>query len=151
VGTTPEAFANDANRTDLYNNSASQVRKKVPVDWVLDGLEVYNYGNANNNKRMTPKVDAGYVELFNQQGFTLYRNVDKAATEAIPENAGKIVTGYALGTQGITINEQVINGTTDPSGIDAEASIKNGARIVYKNTANSSNDFHQRRKASLRN
>jgi hypothetical protein len=149
-GTTPEAFANDANRKDLYGGSATQVRQKLPVEWVIDGIEVFNYGNANNQKRLTPTIDAGYIDLFNQHGFTLYRNVDKEATEAIAENAGKIVYNYNLGTQNIAIGDQIINGTTDPSGIDAEASTKNGARIVYKDTNNSTNDFHQRKEASLR-
>ena len=125
-------------------------RKKVPVEWVIDAIEVFNYGNAGNQKRLTPTLDAGYVELFNQHGFTLYRNVDKTATEAIAENAGKIIYNYSLGTQNVAIKDQVIKGTTDPSEIDAEASIKNGTRIVYKDTNNSSNDFHQRIKASLR-
>ncbi len=31
-------------------------------------------------------------------------------------------------------------GSTDPSGIDAEASIANGAVIIYKDTNNSGND-----------
>jgi len=150
-GMTPAQLAADESLNNLYNNLASQVRKKIPTSWVIDAIEVYNYGNTSNSKRMTAAVDAGYVELFNAQGFTLYRNVDKAATEAIPENEGKIVYGYSLGTQGVTIGEAVINGTTDSSGIDAEASIKQGARIVYKNTNNSSNDFHQRSRASLRN
>ncbi len=42
------------------------------------------------------------------------------------------------------------DGSTDPSGIDAEASLKNGARIIYQDTNNSTNDFHQRKQASLR-
>ena len=146
-GTTPETFANDPNITSLYGKLA---RKKVPVEWVIDAIEVFNYGNAGNQKRLTPTLDAGYVELFNQHGFTLYRNVDKTATEAIAENAGKIIYNYSLGTQNVAIKDQVIKGTTDPSEIDAEASIKNGTRIVYKDTNNSSNDFHQRIKASLR-
>jgi len=150
-GTTPETFANDASLSDLYRGLAGQVRKKVPVGWVLDAIEVFQYGNASNQKRLPPTIDAGYIELYNAQGFTLYRNVDKDATEAIPENAGKIVYNYSLGTQNIKIGDAVISGSTDPSGIDAEASIKNGARVVYKDTNNSSNDFHQRIKASLRN
>lgn len=76
-----------------------------------------------------------------KMGYTLYRNVDKEATEAIPGNEGKLVYSYALG----------VDGATDPSGIDAEASIRKGARIVYKDTNNSSQDFHLRSKASLRN
>ena len=86
-------------------------------------------------KRLTADIDAGYVSLTNQLGHTLYRNVDKAATEALSENSGKLVTGYSA----------------DPSGIDAEASIKRGAHIIYKDTNNSSDDFHEREKCSLRN
>jgi hypothetical protein len=74
------------------------------------------------------------VYLDNQHGHTLYRNVDKGATEALPENEGKLVYGYAA----------------DPCGIDAEASIKNGAHIVYMDTNNSSNDFHERQTCSLK-
>jgi hypothetical protein len=71
--------------------------------------------------------------LTNQHGHTLYRNVDKAATETLPENEGKLVYGYI----------------SDPSGIDAEASFKNGAHIIYMDTNNSSNDFHERLSCSL--
>jgi hypothetical protein len=146
-GTTPAAFAADANNIDYHGNStsASQLRKKVPVEWIVDGIEVFAKSNANNTKRFTPAVDAGYIELTNQQGYTLYRNVDKTLTEAIAANAGKIVYNYSYGT-----NTPEIDGSTDPSGIDAEASIKNGAHIIYKDTNNATNDFHQRRRASLR-
>jgi len=155
-GLTPQAFVDDIDSyQDQYNNSATaaNARRKVSVDWVIDGIEVYNYGAANNSKRLTPAVDAGYVEHRSQYGFTLYRNVDKEATEALPENEGKIVYGYSLGTVGYTIpglEDGIIDGSTDPSGIDAEASIQNGARIVYKDTNNSSNDFHMRSRASLK-
>jgi hypothetical protein len=138
-GTTPRTFANDASYTNFYNGSANQVRKKCPVEWVVDGVEVFRKGESNNQKRFTSTVDNGYVELTNSQGYTLYRNVDEEATKAIEGNEGKLVYGYSLG-----------EGTTDPSGIDAEASIKNGARIIYKDTNNSSADFHQRTRASLR-
>ncbi|MDR2847948.1 MAG: DUF4876 domain-containing protein [Bacteroidales bacterium] len=140
-GITPAELAADADRTVLHGTSASQAAKKVPIEWVVDGIEVYTKGNASNKKRLTPTIDVGYVELTNAQGYTLYRNVDKAATEAIAANTGKLVYNYNFGT----------DGSTDPSGIDAEASIKAGARIIYKDTNNSSNDFHQRSRASLRN
>ena len=78
-------------------------------------------------------------------GHTLYRNVDKEATEAIAENAGKLVYNYAGGTS----DAGVPYGSTDPSGIDAEKSIANGAKIIYKDTNNSSYDFHERMFASL--
>jgi ABC-type tungstate transport system permease subunit len=58
----------------------------------------------------------------------------------LPENAGKLVYNYALG----------VGNSTDPSGIDAEASIKQGAHIIYQDTNNSTNDFHERQKFSIR-
>lgn len=139
-GTTLKNFVDDASTTSYYNNATSQVRKKVPTKWVVDGVEVFKNDATNNYKRLTKDIDAGFVKFTNQQGYTLYRNVDKDETLAIDGNEAKLVYSYSLGIDG-----------TDPSGIDAEASIKNGARIVYKNTNNSSNDFHQRSKASLRN
>lgn len=139
-GTTPAAFAANASLTDVQGAFTS---KKVPVEWVVDGVEAYLLNNTGNKKRFTASVDAGYVYHLNNQGYAIYRNVDKAATEAIPENAGKIVYNYQHGTVDI-------GGTTDPSGIDAEASIKNGAKVVYKDSNNSTNDFHLRSRASLR-
>lgn len=144
-GATPAVFGTTAAYLDKYNGSATQVRAKVPVDWVMDGVEVFVQGGSVNSKRLTAGVDAGYVYLTNGQGYTLYRNVDQAATEAIAANAGKIVYNYSGGTADIA------GGGTDPSGIDAEASIQNGARIVYQDTNNSTKDFHERKKASLRN
>ncbi|MDR0833987.1 MAG: DUF4876 domain-containing protein [Candidatus Symbiothrix sp.] len=135
-GVTPEEFAADAAANAVPDLVATLPGRKVPVEWVVDGVEVYaqNPGTGTNKKRLTPAIDSGFIELTNAQGHTLYRNVDQAATEAIATNAGKLVTGY----------------TADPSGIDAEASIKNGARIIYKDTNNSTVDFHERNKASLR-
>lgn len=114
---------------------------KVPNTWIVDAVEVFSSGYKDSSmKRLTADIDAGYVWLTNYQGHTLYRNVNKEATEALPENAGKLVYGYALG----------VDGSTDPSGIDAEASIKSGAHIIYQDTNNSTNDFHERQKCSLR-
>ncbi|MDR1866545.1 MAG: DUF4876 domain-containing protein [Bacteroidales bacterium] len=125
----------------------TQAALKIPRSWVVDGIEVFQSDRiADSQKRLTPDIDAGFIPLKNAEGHTLYRNVDKAATEAILGNAGKIVYNYDLGT-----NTQYPDfGTTDPSGIDAEASIKKGARIIYKDTNNATNDFHQRQHASLR-
>lgn len=143
-GTSISSFVNEPSSTNYYNNSTTQVRKKVQNDWVIDGVEVFKSDATNNKKRLTAAVDAGYVNYTNQQGHTLYRNVDKEATEAIAGNDGKIVYTYSMGTDG----EEY--GTTDPSGIDAEASIKNGALVIYQDTNNSSKDFHQRKQSSLR-
>ena len=134
----PAVFADDADQLwyDGGGTGAVNACHKVKNSWILDGVEVYQSTKiADSMKRLTADIDAGYVSLTNQLGHTLYRNVDKAATEALSENSGKLVTGYSA----------------DPSGIDAEASIKRGAHIIYKDTNNSSDDFHEREKCSLRN
>lgn len=142
---TPAAFASDVNNMTYVPGSAqTDINKvlKVPTNWVLDGVEVFSASyKSTNMKRLTPAVDAGSVELTNQHGHSLYRNVDKESTERLPENEGKLVYQYTLG----------VDSSTDPSGIDAEASIRNGAHIVYTDTNNSTNDFHERQKCSLRN
>lgn len=138
-GTTLKEFVDNPDNENMYGSN--QVRRKVPVEWVVDGIEVFAKGQANNQKRLLPTIDAGYVEMTAKMGYTLYRNVDKEATEAIKENEGKLVYNYSLG----------VGDSTDPSGIDAEASMRNGARIIYKDTNNSTVDFHQRSRASLRN
>lgn len=142
-GTTPAVFGADASKTHILNGSSSTTSKMVPVDWILDGVEGYLLNNTANKKRILTTIDAGYVYHTNSQGYSIYRNVDKAATEAITTNTGKLVYNYSLGTTSV-------GGSTDQSGIDAEASIKNGARIVYKDGNNSTDDFHLRSKASLR-
>lgn len=142
-GVTPEAFASnpDYHYTGGKEGNVVYCCAKVPNEWILDGIEVFSTAYLDTNqKRFTDDIDAGSVLLTNKQGHSLYRNVDKEATEALPENEGKLVYDYDLG----------VDGVTDPSGIDAEASIKNGARIVYKDTNNSTNDFHERVQASLR-
>src|SRR5690606_6734667 len=126
---------------EAYYGSTSQIIKKVPTDWIVDGMESFLIGNDGNHKRLTTTVDAGFVYHINKEGYSLYRNVNKSATEALPENSGKLVYNYGKGTDKVVGLE---HGSTDPSGIDAEASIKNGARIIYMDTNNSTNDFHLR-------
>ncbi len=143
-GVTPAAFANDVNHI-IYEPGKPQnnVYKnlKVPNQWIIDGVEVYPATNiSTSKKRFTADIDGGYVAFSNQLGYTLYRNVDKESTEALSENSGKLVYNYSLG----------VGASTDPSGIDAEASIKNGAHIIYQDTNNSTNDFHERQKFSIR-
>ena len=140
---TPAEFADNADNLWYDGGEAKDINAclKVKNDWILDAIEVYQKTKiSDSKKRLTADIDAGYVALTNQLGHTLYRNVDKEATEALAENAGKLVYDYALG----------VDDSTDPSGIDAEASIKNGAHIIYMDTNNSSQDFHERQKCSLR-
>lgn len=114
---------------------------KIPGEWIIDAVEVYNVAKKEDcKKRLTADLDVGYVYLTNKLGHSLYRNVDQEWTESLPENKGKLVYGYALG----------VDDSTDPSGIDAEASMRNGAHIIFQDNNNSSDDFHERQQCSLR-
>lgn len=117
---------------------------KFPKSAVIGAVEVFSAANIEKSlARFSPDINTGYVAITNNKGYTVYRNVDKEATEALPENEGKLVYGYSGGTEDV-------NGSTDPSGIDAEASIANGAHIIYAQTNDSGKDFHQRKVSSLK-
>ena len=140
----PVTFANNADNL-WYAPSMAQTPVyacvKVPNEWIIDAVEVFNAAKKEDSKkRLTADLDVSYVYLTNKLGHSLYRNVDKEMTESLAENNGKLVYGYALG----------VDGSTDTSGIDAEASIRNGAHIIYQDNNNSSEDFHERQKCSLR-
>lgn len=141
---TPQSFATNADNLWYAPGEAHDAIHaciKVPNDWIIDAVEVYNGADKENcKKRLTADLDVGYVYLTNQLGHVLYRNVDQEWTESLPENAGRLVYGYSLG----------VGASTDPSGIDAEASIRNGAHIIFQDNNNSSDDFHERQKSSLR-
>lgn len=108
---------------------------KFPVANIVDAVEVWAADQVDKSKlRFPASVNVGRVEITSKLGHTAYRNVDKEATEAIAENKGLLVTGYAA----------------DPSGIDAEASAAKGAKIVFKKTNNSGNDFHEREKQAIK-
>lgn len=146
-GQTPEAYGNDKTDNDFWMKNERFPRKKVPASWTVDGIDAFASSYETENiKRINPKVDAGHINFINGKGYTLYRNVDKDLTESIEGNKEKLVYNYSMGTKEI----EVKYGSTDPSGIDAEASIANGAVIIYKDTNNSGNDFHMRKKSSLR-
>lgn len=118
---------------------------KVKNEWILDAVEVWQADKLDKSKaRFASTINTGYVTFTNAQGYSIYRNVDKAATEALAENEGLLVYNYSLGTES---NDAP---STDPSGIDAEASMAQGAHIIFQDTNNSGNDFHQRAKASLK-
>ena len=56
---------------------------KIPFDWVLDAVEVFDARSTNNQKRLVPSLDAGYVlqtDLY--LGRSLMRHVDESASEA---------------------------------------------------------------------
>ncbi len=142
-GTTPREYCANTENIWYSGGDAKQVNAciKVPNEWVIDAMEVYSAAYKEGSlKRLTADLDAGYVWLTNKYGHTLYRNVDQVATEALEENEGKLVYNYQMG----------VDDSTDASGIDAEASRKNGAHIIYQDTNNSTNDFHERQQCSLK-
>ncbi|MCR5152416.1 MAG: DUF4876 domain-containing protein [Prevotella sp.] len=139
----PKEYATNTSNQWYDGGEVSQIRVcvKAPSEWIVDAIEVFSSGYKDSSvKRLTSDVDAGYVWLTNYLGHSLYRNVNKQATEALPENEGLLVYQYSGG----------VDGSTDPSGIDAEASMRNGAHIIFQDTNNSSNDFHERQRCSLR-
>lgn len=144
---TPVAYGADMTNLDFWRDNDRFPRKKIRSEWISDAVDSFTSGKTDQYKRVNPQADAGYLYHIAKKGYTLYRNVDKDATEAIDGNKAKLVYNYTMGTNVVETKD----GSTDPSGIDAEASIANGAVIIYKDTNNSGNDFHLRQKSSLRN
>ena len=147
VGKMPRSEAETlCQNKDAYDVTLGSVFNCIhfPKAKMVDVVELWGKGTEETGRiRFPADVNSNYVLLTPKLGYSVYRNVDKEATEALPENAGKLVYNYAGGTEDV-------EGTTDPSGIDAEASIANGAHIIYSETNNSFLDFHQRKVASLK-
>lgn len=73
----------DRNESTITKPGASDICVKIPWEWVLDGVEVYNGTASNNQKRLPDSVDAGFVNLSaSSLGHTLHRHLDQAATAA---------------------------------------------------------------------
>lgn len=54
----------------------------VPLEWVIDGTEIYYGGSSNNKKRISPSIDAGYVtQSATYNGRSLHRHIDEEATQ----------------------------------------------------------------------
>lgn len=70
------------NITPVPGNNVDNV-VKVPHEWILDAVEVFEGSSSNNQKRLQPSVDAGYVMLSDTfLGHSLIRLVDEEATAA---------------------------------------------------------------------
>ena len=131
---------NNLGYTNGYTTSAYKCAK-IPMEWIVDGVELYNKDKvATSTKRLPESIDAGYCIYASASGYSAYRNIDEKATVNYGDNINKLVYNYADG----------VEGTTDPSGIDAAASAKNGAKIIYQDTNNSTADFHLRKGWSLK-
>ena len=54
---------------------------KVPYEWVVDAVEVFDGTSSTNSKRLAPSLDAGYVTQTDQYlGRSLMRNIDEQAS-----------------------------------------------------------------------
>lgn len=79
--TTIQDFVSQADNVIQKPGSTVDRIVKVPVDWVLDAVEIYYGGSSNNMKRMPPSVDAGYVtQSALYDGRALYRHTDEEAS-----------------------------------------------------------------------
>ena len=68
------------NITPVPGNAVDNV-VKVPYEWVLDAMEVFDGRSASNQKRLAASADAGYVSLSDTfLGHTLMRRLDEEAT-----------------------------------------------------------------------
>ena len=142
-GVDPKTYC--ADKTNVYydggKETAANYCVKIKKSWVIDGVETYRSTMLDLSvKRLTADIDAGYGLYNSNQQYSAYRNIDEKATVNYGDNISKLVYNYADG----------VEGTTDPSGIDAAASAKNGAKIIYQDTNNSTADFHLRKGWSLK-
>ena len=56
---------------------------KVPFEWVIDAVEVFNGTSSSNTKRLVASLDAGYVTLSDTYlGHTLMRKTDEELSAA---------------------------------------------------------------------
>ena len=81
-GTTIEDFVSSENAIVQKPGSSSDRIVKLPIEWVLDGVEVFTGSSAGNVKRLDPGIDAGYANFSAPYlGHTLFRKTDAQASE----------------------------------------------------------------------
>ncbi len=75
-----EFVNNPGNITEVPGSGVDKV-VKVPSDWIMDAVEVFDARSTTNQKRLLPALDAGYVMLTDTYlGHTLMRNIDEDAS-----------------------------------------------------------------------
>ncbi len=75
-----EFVNNTENITEVPGSGVDRV-VKVPADWIMDAVEVFDARSTTNQKRLLPSLDAGYVmQTDTYLGHTLMRNVDDEAS-----------------------------------------------------------------------
>lgn len=109
---------------------------KFPKANVIDAIEIYNASLTYSNQyRLPSDINLYPTGLVYGIGYSSYRTIDYYSTIRISGNEEKLVYNSYFG---------------DIYGIDAEESIKNGARIIYQDTGNNELDFYMRTSASLK-
>lgn len=80
-GTTIQEFVRQEGSVIQKPGSTAERVIAIPLDWVIDGTEVYYGGSSNNKKRISPSIDAGYVtQSATYDGRSMCRQVDEEAT-----------------------------------------------------------------------
>lgn len=79
MGMTPLEFGNDASNVWYDEGRAlpTFACRKVPVEHILDAVEVFSSAWDENTKRLTSAVDVGCVYMTARQGHSVERRVDK--------------------------------------------------------------------------
>lgn len=82
AGMTPLEFGNDASRVWYDEGRAlpTYACRKVPVENILDGVEVFSTAWDEATKRLTGAVDVGAVYMTARQGHSIERRVDESET-----------------------------------------------------------------------
>ena len=56
---------------------------KIPLDWVIDGVEVFNGSSSSNSKRLNNSIDSGFISFSETfKGRTVMRKKDEEASSA---------------------------------------------------------------------
>lgn len=78
-----DAYFDNLTESTVTKPGSSEICVKIPWEWIIDGVEVYNGESTKNEKRMHDSVDAGFVYLSTTfQGHTLHRKLDEKSSEA---------------------------------------------------------------------
>ena len=82
-GMTPLEFGNDASNVwyDEGRALASFACRKVPVENILDGVEIFSTAWEEASKRLTASVDVGAVYMTARHGHSVERRIDEAESE----------------------------------------------------------------------
>ena len=86
--TTPAAYAAQTDHLVYSPGKEGNIiyaNLKLPRQWVLDGMEVYNANKlASCKKRLTADIDNGHVDLLNGLGHALHRHIERYTADGHP-------------------------------------------------------------------